>query len=63
MYLCLIGGGTLDITVVEVKDRSMYEVGTSSLTGIAGDKFDDELASLVKTGLLKNIVQIMIWNT
>jgi|BioPla2DNA2_1021312.scaffolds.fasta_scaffold09364_4 molecular chaperone DnaK len=47
------GGGTLDITVVEVKDRSMYEVGTSSLTGIAGDKFDDELASLVKNRFIE----------
>ncbi|NCC88095.1 MAG: Hsp70 family protein [Clostridia bacterium] len=42
------GGGTLDITIVKVENEKMYEVGTSELSGIAGDKFDDELALLVK---------------
>lgn len=42
------GGGTLDITVVKVEKDQMYEMGTSELTGIAGDKFDNELVSLVR---------------
>ena len=40
------GGGTLDITVVRVQDGKMMEVGTSELTGMAGDKFDELLAEL-----------------
>jgi molecular chaperone DnaK len=42
------GGGTLDITVVKKEKEQMYEVGTGELSGIAGDKFDDELAVHVK---------------
>ena len=42
------GGGTLDITVVKVEREKMYEMGTSELTGLAGDKFDEELAQLVR---------------
>ncbi len=38
------GGGTLDITVVKVQDGKMIELGTSELTGIAGDKFDELIA-------------------
>lgn len=40
------GGGTLDITVVRVQDGKMMEVGTSELTGMAGDKLDELLAEL-----------------
>jgi molecular chaperone DnaK (HSP70) len=42
------GGGTLDITVVRVEFEKLYEIGTSELTGIAGDRFDDELSALVR---------------
>lgn len=38
------GGGTLDITVVKVKDGKMLELGTAELTGKAGDKFDEDIA-------------------
>jgi molecular chaperone DnaK (HSP70) len=38
------GGGTLDITVVKVENDKMIEVGTSELTGLAGDKFDEDIA-------------------
>lgn len=40
------GGGTLDITVVEVQNGKMYELGTAELTNVAGDKFDEDIASL-----------------
>lgn len=42
------GGGTLDITVVKVDNNGdkLFEVGTSQLTGIAGDKFDEELMNI-----------------
>lgn len=38
------GGGTLDITVVQVQDGKMLEIGTSELTNVAGDKFDEFIA-------------------
>ncbi len=38
------GGGTLDITVVKIEDGKMLEMGTSELTGLAGDKFDEIIA-------------------
>ena len=38
------GGGTLDITVVQVRDGKMEELGTSELTNVAGDKFDEDIA-------------------
>lgn len=38
------GGGTLDITVVLVQDGKMLELGTSEMTGVAGDKFDEYIA-------------------
>ena len=41
------GGGTLDITVVLIKNGKMYEMGTSELTKRAGDKFDEDLARYV----------------
>ena len=41
------GGGTLDITVVHVKEGKMFEVGTAELTNMAGDKFDELLATHV----------------
>ena len=41
------GGGTLDITVVHIKNGKMYEIGTSELTNVAGDKFDEDIALLV----------------
>lgn len=39
------GGGTLDITVVKIEDGKMKEVGTAELTGLAGDKFDENIAT------------------
>jgi molecular chaperone DnaK (HSP70) len=39
------GGGTLDITVIKVENGKMIEVGTSELTGKAGDKFDEDIAN------------------
>ena len=41
------GGGTLDITVVKVENGKMKEIGTSELTGIAGDEFDKKIANFV----------------
>lgn len=38
------GGGTLDITVVQISNGKMLEIGTSELTNIAGDKFDEDIA-------------------
>lgn len=38
------GGGTLDITVVKMKNGKMLEQGTAELTGQAGDKFDEIIA-------------------
>lgn len=39
------GGGTLDITIIKVENGKMIEVGTSELTGKAGDKFDEDIAN------------------
>jgi molecular chaperone DnaK (HSP70) len=39
------GGGTLDITAIKVENGKMIEVGTSELTGKAGDKFDEQIAN------------------
>ena len=41
------GGGTLDITVVKNQNGRMLELGTSELTGQAGDKFDEMIAKHV----------------
>ncbi len=41
------GGGTLDITVVKIKNGKMLEQGTAELTGMAGDKFDEIIAQNV----------------
>lgn len=38
------GGGTLDITVVKFENGKMKEMGTAELTGLAGDKFDEDIA-------------------
>ena len=38
------GGGTLDITVVKIENGKMKEMGTAELTGLAGDKFDEDIA-------------------
>lgn len=38
------GGGTLDITVVQVSNGKMLELGTAELTNVAGDKFDEDIA-------------------
>lgn len=39
------GGGTLDITVVQINDGKMIECGTAELTDRAGDKFDEMIAN------------------
>lgn len=39
------GGGTLDITVVKIENGKMQELGTAELTGLAGDKFDEDIAT------------------
>ncbi len=39
------GGGTLDITVTKFENKKMMEFGTSELTGLAGDKFDELIAT------------------
>ena len=41
------GGGTLDITVVQIENGKISEKGTSELTNRAGDKFDEDLARYV----------------
>ena len=39
------GGGTLDITVTKFDNDKMMEFGTAELTGLAGDKFDELIAT------------------
>lgn len=41
------GGGTLDITVVNVANGKMLELGTAELSGVAGDKFDELIARYI----------------
>ncbi len=41
------GGGTLDITVVQINKGKMCELGTAELTDKAGDKFDEDIATYV----------------
>ena len=41
------GGGTLDITVAKCEKGRFVELGTSELTGSAGDRFDELLAEYV----------------
>ena len=41
------GGGTLDITVVRNEKGRLLELGTSELSGQAGDKFDEMIAKYV----------------
>lgn len=41
------GGGTLDITVVRIDKGTMCELGTSELTNIAGDRFDEDIANYI----------------
>ncbi len=39
------GGGTLDITVVKATGNRMIELGTAEMTNVAGDKFDEQIAT------------------
>lgn len=41
------GGGTLDITVAQCDNGRFLELGTSELTGSAGDRFDELIAKYV----------------
>lgn len=47
------GGGTLDITVVQVRDGKIFELGTTELTNIAGDAFDEYIAKYAWNNFLE----------
>ncbi|MBO5223225.1 MAG: Hsp70 family protein [Clostridia bacterium] len=51
------GGGTLDITVVKIENGKMEEYGTSELTNLAGDKFDEYIANWAWNKFLDKIEQ------
>ena len=42
------GGGTLDITLVQVQDGRIFELGNSNLEHCAGNEFTDKLTGLVR---------------
>ncbi len=42
------GGGTLDITLVQVRDGHVFELGNSSLSDCAGNEFTDKLSGLAR---------------
>jgi len=48
------GGGTLDVTVVKVENGKMKELGTAELSGLAGDKFDEDIALWAWNKFLEN---------
>lgn len=47
------GGGTLDITIVKVDSVGLIEIGTSELTGKAGDEFDSLIANWIWSKFIK----------
>jgi molecular chaperone DnaK (HSP70) len=49
------GGGTLDITLVEVLDNGLVELSTGSIPDRAGDHFDDKLAKFCRSSLLDDL--------
>ncbi len=51
------GGGTLDITVTKIENGKMMELGTSELTGLAGDKFDELIAMWAWNRFVDRIAQ------
>jgi molecular chaperone DnaK len=59
------GGGTLDITVAQIKDGRIFELATSGLRDIAGDHFDSRIAKLGRSkfleryGLRDDVVSIL----
>jgi hypothetical protein len=46
------GGGTLDITLVQVADGRVFELGNSNLEHCAGNEFTDHLTGLVRDKFL-----------
>ena len=49
------GGGTLDITLVEVLDNELVELSTGSIPDRAGDHFDDILAKSCRSKFLDHL--------
>lgn len=47
------GGGTLDITLVSIGEREIFELGIEGLEDRAGDRFDDLIAEHARTNFLK----------
>ena len=47
------GGGTLDITLVQVQDGRIFELGNSNLDHCAGNEFTDKLTGLVRDKFVK----------
>ncbi|MCX8157522.1 MAG: Hsp70 family protein [Verrucomicrobiae bacterium] len=47
------GGGTLDITLVQVQDGRIFELGNSNLEHCAGNEFTDKLIGLVRDRFVK----------
>jgi molecular chaperone DnaK len=46
------GGGTLDITLVQVRGGRLEEIATGGLDGIAGDRFDERIQDWARTTFL-----------
>src|SRR5438552_1340926 len=46
------GGGTLDVTLVQVQDGRIFELGNAALTDCAGDEFTEKLTGLARDKFL-----------
>ena len=49
------GGGTLDITLVQVQDGRIFELGNAALSDCAGDEFTERLTGLARDKFLARI--------
>ena len=49
------GGGTLDITITQIKEENIYELATSALNDKAGDYFNYKIADFAKAAFLERI--------
>lgn len=47
------GGGTLDITLVQVEDGHIFELGNSNLSDCAGDEFTEKLSAIARNKFLR----------
>lgn len=47
------GGGTLDITLVSIGEKEIFELGIEALNDRAGDRFDEVVADYARTGFIR----------